>query len=72
MNAAHDAVKIRKAKKKFNGFVDDKAVFGAGITKGIVTDELAVRQLGLPNYKEGEDNIYVILPDSENIKKSGH
>ncbi len=38
MNAAHDDLKIRRAKKKFTAFVDDKAVFGASITKGIVTD----------------------------------
>lgn len=71
MNAPHDNIKIRKAKKGFKNFIQDKQIIGANTNKVIVTDQFASKYLGLPEYKKDGENIYVLVPESENIMQEG-
>lgn len=48
MNAPKDHIKMRKAKKRFNLFLQSKEVFAPHTTKAIVTDEQSTKYLGLP------------------------
>lgn len=48
MNAPKDHIKMRKAKKRFNLFLQSKEAFAPHTTKAIVTDEQSTKYLGLP------------------------
>jgi hypothetical protein len=38
MNAPHEKMKMKKARKNFKHFIDDKATFAANTNKVIITD----------------------------------
>lgn len=52
MNAPKNNVKGLKARKRFNSFIESKQTFTSHTFKGIVTDDEAARDLGLPEYME--------------------
>lgn len=71
MSAPKDIVKFRKAKKQFTSFLEEKQVFATHASKLIITDQFSMRYLGLPDYAPGGNNVYILVPDSENVVKKG-